>query len=109
MAWWGGVTQEDPRPRRGDGSWLRAQGGLSSSPRALHLPPPQDSLPLGNLAPSQPPTALATLQALLRELRTPNSSPGPLWSELPLSCRKLRWALGKFPNPLPLLVQFSSI
>lgn len=85
MAWWGGgvVTQEDPRPRRGDGSWLRARGDLSS-PRALHLPPTSDSLPFGNLSPSQPPTALSSLQALLRELRTPTSSPGPLRSELPL-------------------------
>ena len=48
MAWWGGgvvVTQEDPRPRRGDGSWLRARGDLSS-PRALHLPPPSRLPPL---------------------------------------------------------------
>lgn len=40
------MTQEDPRPRRGDGSWLRAQGDLSS-PRALHLLPPKTPSPSG--------------------------------------------------------------
>lgn len=60
MAWWGGgvvVTQEDPRPRRGDGSWLRAQGDLSSSPRALHLPPPSRLPPLRELGPFSAPNS----------------------------------------------------
>lgn len=50
--------------------------------------PPQDFLPFRNLAPSQPPTALSTLQALLKELRTPNSSPGPPVARAPPELQK---------------------
>lgn len=76
-----GVTQEDPRPRGGPrGSVLAQILGWPLLPTQCSAPPtpPQGSLPLENLSPSQPLTALSSLAALLGELRTPNSSPGPL-------------------------------